>query len=213
MVDLPEPEEPTSAVTVPGSAAKADAVQHGLLRRVGELHILKAHRAFDGRHLHGAAGGLVLFELRHDLVRAVEAGKGLSQLRADVHDLEDRRDHEGEKHVVLEVVADRPRVAQHAMPAQPHHQRRHQAQHGGRGRREHAGHGQRLHHVLQQPLDAAGEDVGLALFGVIALDDAHAAQRLRQAAGDFGVDFAALAKDGADGLEAVLQKKDEDADD
>ena len=53
----------------------------------------------------------------------------------------------------------------------------------------------------KKPLHAAGKDGGLALFGVIALDDAHAAERFGQAAGDFGVDFAALAEDGADGLE------------
>ena len=43
------------------------------------------------------------------------------------------------------------------------------------------------------------------VFGVIALDDAHAAQRFRQPAGDFGVDLAALAEDGADGLERLAQ--------
>ena len=95
------------------------------------------------------------------------------------------------------------------MAAQPHHQRRNQAQHGGGRRGEHAGHGQRLHHVVQQALDADGEDAGLALLGVIALDDAHAAQRLGQAAGDLGIDLAALAEDGANDPEAVLQDDDE----
>ncbi len=52
---------------------------------------------------------------------------------------------------------------------------------------------------------------GFAIFGVIALDDAHAAERFRQAARDFGVDLAALAKDGTDGLESVLQNKDKHA--
>ena len=56
-----------------------------------------------------------------------------------------------------------------------------------------------------------GEDAGLALFGVIALDHAHAAQRLGQPAGNLGVDLAALAEDGANRLEAILQDKDERA--
>ena len=43
----------------------------------------------------------------------------------------------------------------------------------------------------------------LALFGVIALHDAHAAQRFGQPAGDFGVDFAALAEDGPDVREGL----------
>ena len=65
--------------------------------------------------------------------------------------------------------------------------------------------------LCQQPLHADGEDPGLALFGVIALDDAHAAQRLGQPAGNLGVDLAALAEDGANHLEAVLQDEDERA--
>ena len=62
-------------------------------------------------------------------------------------------------------------------------------------------------------LHAGGEDAGLALLGVIALDDAHAAERLGEPAGDLGVDLGALAKDGADGLEGLLQDEDEDEDD
>ena len=64
--------------------------------------------------------------------------------------------------------------------------------------------------VVEQALDAAGKDAGLALFGVVALDDAHAAERFGEAAGDFGVDLAALAEDGADGLEGLLQDEGED---
>ena len=82
---------------------EADAVQHGLLGRVGELDVFKAHLALDGRHFDGAAGSLVLLELGHDLAGAIEAGNRLGQLRADIHHLKDRRNHEGEKHVVLEV--------------------------------------------------------------------------------------------------------------
>ncbi len=51
IVDLPEPDDPTRAVTVPGLRHEADAVQHGLVGLVGKLHILEAHRALDRRHL------------------------------------------------------------------------------------------------------------------------------------------------------------------
>ena len=93
------------------------------------------------------------------------------------------------------------------MPAEPHHQRRNQSQNRRGAGEKHAGHGQRLHHVLQQALDADGEDSGLALFGVIALDHAHAAQRLGQPASDLGVDLAPLAEDGANHFEPILQNK------
>ena len=81
----------------------------------------------------GAAGALIFFELGHDLVGAIQAGKGLSQLGADVDDLEDGRDHEGEKHVVAEVVADGPSVGEDAMAAEPHDDGGDQAEHGGGG--------------------------------------------------------------------------------
>ena len=48
-----------------------------------------------------------------------------------------------------------------------------------------------------------------ALLGVIALDDANAAERLRQAAGHLGVDFAALPENGPDGAECLVQRDGE----
>ena len=51
-----------------------------------------------------------------------------------------------------------------------------------------------------------GEDFCFARFGVIALDHAHAAERFGEAAGDFGIDFAALAEDGANGFEGLAQR-------
>ena len=47
MVDLPEPEGPTSAVTVPGLRMEADVVQHGLAGVVGKLDVLEAHFAMN----------------------------------------------------------------------------------------------------------------------------------------------------------------------
>ena len=56
----------------------------------------------------------------------------------------------------------------------------------------------------------AAKTLASLLFGVIALDDADAAERFGEAAGDFGVDLGALAEDGADGLEGRLQDEAED---
>ena len=50
----------------------------------------------------------------------------------------------------------------------------------------------------------AAKTLRFAVFGVVALDDADAAERFGEAAGDFGVDLGALAEDGADGLEGAL---------
>jgi hypothetical protein len=41
MVDLPEPDEPTSAVTVPGFGLEAHTVQHRIVLLVLEDHILE----------------------------------------------------------------------------------------------------------------------------------------------------------------------------
>ena len=130
MVDLPEPEEPTSAVTLPGTARKLIPWRTRLFGLVGEFDIFKLHRALDRRHLHGSAGDLVFFEFGHDFTGTVETGERFGKLRADIHDLKDRGNHEGEKHVVAEIVADRPGMAQNRVPAEPHHERRHQAEHG-----------------------------------------------------------------------------------
>jgi hypothetical protein len=46
---------------------------------------------------------------------------------------------------------------------------------------------------------------------VVALDDAHAAQRFGEPAGDFGVDLASFAEDWTDNPEGVLQDEDESA--
>ena len=62
-----------------------------------------------------------------------------------------------------------------------------------------------LHDVVQQALHAGGEDARLAGLGMIALDDAHAGQRLGEPAGDLGVDLAALAEDRADLAEGLGQ--------
>ena len=59
-------------------------------------------------------------------------------------------------------------------------------------RRGHAGH--RLRDVAEQPVRALGEDDLLALLGGVRLDDADAAERFGQPAGDLGVDLAALAE-------------------
>ena len=59
-------------------------------------------------------------------------------------------------------------------------------------RRRDAGH--RLGDVAEQAVRALREDDLLALLGGVGLDDADAAERLGEPAGDLGVDLAALAE-------------------
>ena len=61
-----------------------------------------------------------------------------------------------------------------------------------RGDRRHAG--QRLRDVAEQAVRALREHELLALLGGVRLDDAHAAERFGEPAGDLGVDLAALAE-------------------
>ena len=82
-------------------------------------------------------------------------------------------------------------------------------QHGG-GEAEQRSGGEGAEDVLQEPLDADGEDLMLAGFGVVSLDDADSAEGFGEASGDLGVDFAALAEDGADGFEGLAQDDAED---
>ena len=91
--------------------------------------------------------------------------------------------------------------------AEVHDERADDAQEHGGGEAHQRLRGERADDVVEQALDAAGEDARFALLGVVALDDADAAERFGEAAGDFGVDFAALAEDGADGLEGALQNE------
>ena len=63
-----------------------------------------------------------------------------------------------------------------------------------------------LRDVAEQLVRALGEDEILALLGGVGLDDADAAERLVQPAGDLGVDLAALAEERPQRLERVAHR-------
>jgi len=79
----------------------------------------------------------------------------------------------------------------------------------GGGERHEGLRSERADDVLEESVDTGGEDGGLALFGVVALNDSDAAERFGEAAGDFCVDLGSLAEDGADHLEGSLQDEGE----
>ena len=73
MVDLPDPEGPTSAVTVPGLRPETHVVQHRLARLVCETDVLENNLAANLARSTVRARVLVFGTLAQYLVRAVES--------------------------------------------------------------------------------------------------------------------------------------------
>ncbi len=169
--------------------------------------------AVDGGEVVGASGLGVFLVLGEDLGGAVEAGDGLGELGADGDELDDGGDHEREEHDVGDIAAGGEAADYYLVGTEVHDEGSNDAEDGGRGERHEGLGGERGDDVLEEAVGAGGEDVGLALFGVVALDDADAAEGLGEAAGDLGVDLGALAEDGADGLEGALEDEAEDEQD
>ena len=92
IVDLPAPEGPTSAVTVPGGRVEARRrAAPGLPGSYAKRHVLERHVAVAcGRSVTRAARVGVLGRLAQHLARALQAGQRLRELRADRHHLEHR---------------------------------------------------------------------------------------------------------------------------
>ena len=105
IVDFPEPDEPTSAVTVPGCERKLTSCSTGLPGSYAKRDIFERKLAHDVRQRDRAARILVFGPLVQNFPRALEAGDGFGQLRADAHHLKHRRDHEGQKRRVAHEIA------------------------------------------------------------------------------------------------------------
>ena len=89
------------------------------------------------------------------------------------------------------------RAIQNFVAAKLEHERADDAEQG-RARKAHQGGGcERFQDVVEQTLNASAENGFFALFGVIALHDAHAAERFGEPAGNFGGDFWARAENRA----------------
>ena len=200
-----------------GSGLEADAMEDGLLGLIGEGDVLEGDVAADGRKVVGAAGLGVLFALGEYLGGAVEAGDGFGELGAYADKLDDGSDHEREKHDVGDVAAGGEASGDDLVGAEIHDEGTDDAEDGGGGQGHEGLGGEGRDDVLEEAVGAGGEDVGLALLGVVALDDADAAEGFGEAAGDLGVDLGALAEDGADGFEGALEdgsenEKDDEGD-
>ena len=184
-----------------------DIVQDGLSGIVGEIDMLEDNAAFDRADGLSSARVFVFRLFAQHFLCAVEPGEGFGDLRADADHLEHGRDqkrHEGCEH--HEVAEGKTWWRGENLPrADVHDRRADEAHKHGCGKAHQRDGGETAQHVIEQALDAAGEDASLLGFSVIALDDAHAGQRFGEAAGDFGGDLAALAENGPDSLECLAE--------
>ena len=207
MVDFPAPDEPDQRGHRARRRCKNYVVQHFLARVVRETDVFHRHVSFDAVQRDGAAGGFVFLFVVQDFARALQPGDRFGDLRADRHDLKHRRDQQHQERVERQPLAGCHSAADDGVSAEFVHQRaddahhRHARQTHQRGRRD------RLQDVVEQPLHSGGEDRFLAIFRVISLHHANAAERFRQAAGDFGGDFRTRSKNGANGLEGLADRR------
>ncbi len=81
-------------------------MQNGFVNLVGEVHIFELQIPINRSQRDGAAGLVVFFLFCKNLAGTIKAGNGLGELGADIHHLENRRNHERQKHGVGEVIAE-----------------------------------------------------------------------------------------------------------
>ena len=79
---------------------EADVVQYFLGRFIGKADMFDFQETVDAMHRYGAAGGFVFRLLVEDFARALEAGDGFRDLRADGNDLKNRRDEKRQEGAV-----------------------------------------------------------------------------------------------------------------
>ena len=87
----------------------------------------------------------------------------------------------------------------------------HRAEQQRRGEREQRRPRERAEDVVEDALHACGEDRGLARLGLVGLHDAHAGQRLGEAARHLGVDPAPLTEDRPEHLHRAVDDEPERA--
>ena len=191
---LPDPLDPTSAVVDPAGAGNDTCFSTGtpaLYSNVTSSNSISPRTSGIGRRL---ASSLIFGRHLPDFADAVEAGERLGHLRADGRQLDHRHRDERDHRQIPDEVADRHRARADRRAADEHHRDADGADDEGRERADRRHAGQRLRDVAEQPVRALREDELLALFRRVRLDDADAAERFGEPAGDLGVDLAALAE-------------------
>ena len=176
---------------------EGDAVEDLLALLVGEADVLEddlaAQRRPSATTRRGSASS---GRLREDLLRPLEPGERLGQLRADPDDLEDGRHQEPEEDGVGEEAADGERPGEDLPRPDPHDDAPTPPRSTVEATAEQRHPGDRLQDVREEPRDAVGEDRLLAPLAVVSLDDADPGERLGEPPRDLAVDLRPLAKDG-----------------
>src|SRR6185369_10561986 len=193
-----------------GQRVKADFVEYRASDFVREIDIFETDESVDVLQRDGAIRVFIFGALAEDFAGAIESGDGFSKLRADANDLDDGRDQKNQEHVIGEESADCEFSREDLVRANIHVDGSDHSDHHARRKRHERGERQGANDVIEQALHTSAENFLLALFCVIALDDADSAERFGEASGDFGVDLAPIPKDGANSSEKFLQKDDGD---
>ena len=185
----------------PRLGAEGDAVEDLLPFRVREPDLLEDDLPANRRKADGPPGIDVLRRLREDLLRPLEAGERLGELRPDADDLEDGSDQEPEEDGVGEEAAHGERPGEDLPGPDPHHHDPDAPEEHRRSDAEQRHPGDRLQDVREEPGDTVGEDELLALLAVVPLHDPDPGERFGQPAGNLAVDLRPLAEDGTQDAE------------
>src|SRR6185503_16910269 len=192
---LPRAARPDQRRGRAGLRLEADVLQHRRPRVVLERHVLEGDRAVDRAERRLAGVLLILGRHLHQFADAIEAGKGLADMRADRRNLHDRRGEQAREQDVGEEIADGHASRQDRSPADNDDDDPDDADDRRREGRDPGHAGDRLGDVPEEPVDALGEDQLLALLRGVGLDNADATQRLVEPPGHLRVDLAALAEE------------------
>ena len=142
-----------------------------------------------------------------DLLCSLQACESFCDLSSDGNDLNDRCHEKAQEERVSEEASDGQSASHNLVRAHIHDYGAHYSHQQASRQAHDRCRSERAHHILQQAAHASGKDRFLARFGVISLNHADATQRLRQAAGYFRIDFAALAENGPNGAECLIERE------
>src|SRR5438270_10534271 len=186
-----------------------DVVQHRAAAIVTEADVREINVATYIIQQRGSLRVLILRTLPQNLARALQASKSFGKLSANRDHLHDGRNREAQEQRVSKEAADSQCASHNLARADIHDYRANYSEQQAGGKTHDRGRGERAHNVVEQTPHSRGENRLFTFFGVVTLDHAHAAERLCQTPGYLGVDFAALAKNWADGSKSFLQRQAE----
>src|SRR5690606_24756675 len=200
---LPRPTGPDERGGGAGGRVEGDILEDGHAGRVLEADVLEddvAHHLAERLAVRVVVG---LGGHAADLTDAVEARERLADLRADAGDLDEGRRHDADEEQVGDEVSERHGAGEDGAAADEDDEDADGADDEDGDGVDRGGAGDAAGDVAEEAVHALGEDALLAALGRVDLDDAVAAERLGEAAGDLGGDLASLAEDRPEAVEPV----------